>query len=1207
MEGIMNDLEIIRQLEKLLSINLEIREKSVGMPVGYTLNLNNHVEDISLTQIPLSKVTEVGKLLSFLDELRYLRITYSGLVDLSAFSSLDKLLVLSVPQNKIHNLSALKNMKGLIALNLSHNSLVDISVLEGITNLRELYLADNNIKDISPLEKNHKLEALVLRNNRVKNIFSLKRLKKILRLDLAYNAIKDIQPLSKLINLIDLNLSDNKISEIKFLGGITKLETLNLNKNSILDISPLGNIACLKNLYLSTNLLTDIAPLNELKNLENLHLNNNQISSFPLFNLINLRNLELNSTGLKSIDGFEIFIDLVNLNLATNSLSDISALSSLANLEVLNLSNNIVVDFSPLKALEKMNKLNIGFNKINNINFLSSLNKIENLNLIGNQITDISPLASLSFLKVLNISQNQISDISILSNLTQLSHLYMSNNMVSDITPLSNLIDLEKLRVSGNRLSDITSISNLKKINTLNLSHNQITDIEVVKEMKDLIELNLRDNPLRELKEWICDFDMEISWTEYSKKGQITLFDNPLRIPPSEIVRQGKRSVRNFFDQLLEQKEDYLFEAKMLIVGEPGAGKTSLARKIENLDSSLPDIEQTTRGIDVRQYYFNLAGEDWDLFKDIKENKSRSFRLNLWDFGGQEIYKATHRFFLSKRSLYALVADTRNEDTDFNYWLHIVEMFGGDSPLLIILNEKHQRRRNLDVAAMRQRFKNITQVVDVDFAEEDKTRLGKLLMAVRYFALQLPHVGSPVPAKWKNVRDALENDKRNTITLQDYLSICSSNSIIRTEDALVLSQYFHDIGVFLHFQDDPLLMKTIFLKPNWATNAVYKILDHNLLNAKDGQFDKNDAKLIWYEDEFDGLRDELLHLMGKFFLSYEIDNSGKFIVPERLPSMSPEYSWEEGNHLLLRYSYDIFMPKGIMSQFIVQMHRYIRNQRLVWKRGVILERDSAFAEVIESYDARMVGIKISGENCRDFMTIITERFDAIHQQYSKMLVEKLIPCNCNECKQEASPYFYFYRDLKRRMEKGRHEVECGKSYRMVNVRSLIDDVLDDFSVANNKREHITSINRNRTKIFISYSHKDRDWLSRVQVHLKVLEKLGVTLDIWDDTRIKAGLVWRNEIAEALTEAKVAVLLVSTDFLASDFINNDELPPLLNAAENEGAVIIPLILKPSLFTNHPHLARFQSVNDPSEPLVSLNVSEQEEALVTLTKRIFEIMA
>lgn len=132
----------------------------------------------------------------------------------------------------------------------------------------------------------------------------------------------------------------------------------------------------------------------------------------------------------------------------------------------------------------------------------------------------------------------------------------------------------------------------------------------------------------------------------------------------------------------------------------------------------------------------------------------------------------------------------------------------------------------------------------------------------------------------------------------------------------------------------------------------------------------------------------------------------------------------------------------------------------------------------------------------------------------------------------------------------------------------------------------------RTKIFISYSHRDRDWLDRLRIHLRPLEQT-YKLDIWDDTRIKPSSKWREKIKQAIQTTRAVILLVSADFLASDFISTDELPPLLNAAEREGATILPIILSPCRFIRTQSLSEFQSVNDPSKPLVSLSRGEQEE--------------
>lgn len=141
----------------------------------------------------------------------------------------------------------------------------------------------------------------------------------------------------------------------------------------------------------------------------------------------------------------------------------------------------------------------------------------------------------------------------------------------------------------------------------------------------------------------------------------------------------------------------------------------------------------------------------------------------------------------------------------------------------------------------------------------------------------------------------------------------------------------------------------------------------------------------------------------------------------------------------------------------------------------------------------------------------------------------------------------------------------------------------------------------RNTVFISYSHRDREWLERLQVHLKPLERAGL-VQRWDDTMIRPGQTWRQEINQALRSARVAVLLISADFLASDFIADNELPPLLQRHENDGAIILPLILSPSRFGKTPSLVCFQAVNPPTQPLIALPKAEQEAILVGLTEAI-----
>jgi hypothetical protein len=146
----------------------------------------------------------------------------------------------------------------------------------------------------------------------------------------------------------------------------------------------------------------------------------------------------------------------------------------------------------------------------------------------------------------------------------------------------------------------------------------------------------------------------------------------------------------------------------------------------------------------------------------------------------------------------------------------------------------------------------------------------------------------------------------------------------------------------------------------------------------------------------------------------------------------------------------------------------------------------------------------------------------------------------------------------------------------------------------------------RTKVFISYSHADKEWLDRLKRHLKPLVREG-NLDCWDDTHIRPGDDWKQEIQNALDTAKVAVLLISADFFASDFIDETELPPLLDAAKAKGVRILPVILSASRFARNLELARFQAVNPPDRPLNEMPTAEQEKVLDRLAhtiERIFD---
>jgi formylglycine-generating enzyme required for sulfatase activity len=138
------------------------------------------------------------------------------------------------------------------------------------------------------------------------------------------------------------------------------------------------------------------------------------------------------------------------------------------------------------------------------------------------------------------------------------------------------------------------------------------------------------------------------------------------------------------------------------------------------------------------------------------------------------------------------------------------------------------------------------------------------------------------------------------------------------------------------------------------------------------------------------------------------------------------------------------------------------------------------------------------------------------------------------------------------------------------------------------------------KVFISYSRKDKKWLERLRPHLKQLELEG-KIEVWTDNKISIGDNWQDKISEALETSSSAILLVSQHFLASEFIANNELPPILNASQRKGNLIIPIIVNFCRFEKSP-LSQFQTANNPRKPLNTLQNFEQNKIFNNVVDRL-----
>lgn len=263
-----------------------------------------------------------------------------------------------------------------------------------------------------------------------------------------------------------------------------------------------------------------------------------------------------------------------------------------------------------------------------------------------------------------------------------------------------------------------------------------------------------------------------------------------------------------------------------------------------------------------------------------------------------------------------------------------------------------------------------------------------------------------------------------------------------------MSQYFHDLGSFLHFQDNAILKQIVFLDPKWATNAVYKIVDTKEVQMSFGRFSFKQLTNIWKEYPEDK-HIHLLELMKKFEICFQIPDTDEYIIPELLSTRRPDFNWDDTQNLHFQYKYD-FMPAGILTRFIVRVHD-LNKGGIYWKNGVTIQRENTYALVISEPLNRCIKIQIRGEDKRAMLAVIRREIDYIHNTLNNPPVATLLPCVCKVCQMTNDPYLHDFDYLKKAKARRKLTVECKNSFEDV----YIDDILGE--IRQNKERQQTQI------------------------------------------------------------------------------------------------------------------------------------------------------
>ncbi len=732
--------------------------------------------------------------------------------------------------------------------------------------------------------------------------------------------------------------------------------------------------------------------------------------------------------------------NLIRLDLYGNQLIQLpSEIGLLSNLQELSAGENQLTQLPPeIGLLSNLQQLSLAGNQLTQFSLeLSQFSNLQQLSLAGNQLTQLPPeIGLLSNLQQLHLGGNQLTQLP--SELFHLSNLQMLSLWGNQLTqfPLEpgQFSNLQRLHLSGNRLAQLPSeLFHLFNLQQLHLGRSRLTQLSSeIGQLSNLEALSLENNQLTQIP-------LEIG--QLPNLQELSLKNNLLLTPPPEIVSQGTQSVLAFLREL-QQQSIVRYEAKLILVGEGGTGKSSLLRSLhgETFDTSLT----TTHGIEVDT-----------LTVPHPSDSAQTLLLNTWDFGGQHIYHATHQFFLTKRSVYLVVWNARLgvEQGRLNYWLDTIKALAPDSPVLLVATHSDERTADLNYQIYKDAYPQIVGAVSV--SNKDRTEIETLKDTIARHAATLPLMGQPWPTNWVEVEKALMARKEHHIDANRYTRICAVRRIQAKMAQGTLGSYMHDLGKILYFRDDYVLSNLVVLKPNWVTKAISLVLEDEGVRDAHGILAHENLPKIWAIDE-DGRPYEpqlypiFLRLMERFDLSYQIepDMPGQrpthSLVPQLLPHQPPDNLavWpeklEQGQtHLQMIYSFD-FVPSGIMSWFIVRTHRYTLDKH--WREGVLLTYQNHSARVELNPMLREIRLAVWGVQPHNFFTILKDTLDLILSRFEGLRIKREVPCICHRERQVDTPCKEVYRyeeDLIRRMEAEKLTIECPASYSSVSVPELL--------------------------------------------------------------------------------------------------------------------------------------------------------------------------
>ncbi len=741
-----------------------------------------------------------------------------------------------------------------------------------------------------------------------------------------------------------------------------------------------------------------------------------------------------------------------------------------------------------------------------------------------------------------------------IGQLSALTGLDLGKNQLTSLPPeIGQLSALTGLYLSGNQLTSLPpEIGRLSALTDLYITDNSLTSLPVeFGKLSALTRLLLHRNPELAIPASVLGPTL----------GEALSPDEKARKPlarPADILNFYFGQRRAAAAGTLQP----IGEVKVMLVGRGGAGKTSLRRFLLNQPHNA--YEKETPGIALDTFPLSCGGS--------------GVTVRLWDFAGQEVTHALHQFFLTEGCVYVLVLDPRSdtETRDAEYWLGLLRRYAKDAPVIVALNRQDARQGGYDVdrRTLQEHFPAVRAFLRTNCetrvgCEDLRATLGRVVGELD--ANEPPRL--EVPTRWLDImRDcAGEGQASPYMTLDAFRKVCARHGEHDAPRQESLARLLHKLGAVLHFVDEPRLRDTSVLSPHWVTDAVYRLLRCKDRPGSDGILPLADACETLPDETMKTVR-FLLRLMERFEMCFPVEEPPggneppkAWLVPGALNPFQPEGvgpEWQEPGGVRMRYVYDP-LPEGVIPRFIVLTNPLSEGQPR-WRNGVVL-RDGAAKALVRRGEKRnhveVTAFGPEGERLR-LLEIVQGNLERINADVPD-------PKPYAELELAGLPGVYRRMSDLEAAELQKQPVAIKTSEVQVSIQPTV--LLNLTTEAEARDPARVPLNA-----FLSYSHEDRKTKDIFQNNLTVMKKKQL-ITTWHDGLIEPGMRWREEIMESLERTDVFVGLLTTAFLASEFIEKVEIKAALEKlCENGRGFIFFLILVDDISLGGLDLSAYQVV-------------------------------